>query len=134
MDVQSRMEAKKQVRKRYLDLMNQAKTMEEILNVQSAVNSIQEEIEVAAGRSNYLQSASRMSTIQLRYFEQLRDEQPEQKDDQNLFKHKIAQAFYTGWRLLADICILLAYLWPVWLLLGTGIFIYQRKKAKQRTG
>jgi len=43
-DTRSRLEAKKQVRLRYLDLLKQAKNMEEILNVQSEINGIQEEI------------------------------------------------------------------------------------------
>ncbi|MEI9912459.1 MAG: DUF4349 domain-containing protein [Bacteroidota bacterium] len=47
-DTKSRMEAKRQVRQRYMDLLGQAKNMEEILNVQSEINGIQEEIESAA--------------------------------------------------------------------------------------
>jgi hypothetical protein len=43
-DGKSRLEAKKQVRLRYLDLLKQAKNMEEILTVQKEINDIQEEI------------------------------------------------------------------------------------------
>src|SRR5690606_17809340 len=37
-DVRSRLEAKKQVRLRYMELLNQAKKMEDVLNVQSEIN------------------------------------------------------------------------------------------------
>jgi len=49
-DTRSRIEAKKQVRLRYMDLLKQAKNMEEILNVQSQINGIQEQIESGEGR------------------------------------------------------------------------------------
>ena len=64
-DTRSRLEAKKQVRLRYLDLLKQAKNMEEILSVQSEINGIQEQIESAAGRMEYLQHSSSFSTIHL---------------------------------------------------------------------
>ena len=53
-DTRSRMEAKRQVRLRYLDLLKQARNMEEILQVQNVINEIQVEIESAAGRVNSL--------------------------------------------------------------------------------
>ncbi|HXB43048.1 MAG TPA: DUF4349 domain-containing protein, partial [Puia sp.] len=49
-DTKSRIEAKKEVRLRYLDLLKQAKNMKEILEVQAEINEIQEQLESAAGR------------------------------------------------------------------------------------
>ena len=70
-DTRSRLEAKKQVRLRYLDLLKQAKNMEEILSVQSEINDIQEQIESAAGRIEYLQHSSSFSTIHLTFYQVL---------------------------------------------------------------
>jgi len=70
-DTRSRLEAKKQVRLRYLDLLKQAKNMEEVLSVQSEINDIQEQIESAAGRMEYLQHSSSFSTIHLTFFQVL---------------------------------------------------------------
>ncbi len=69
-DTQSRLEAKKRVRDRYLDLLKQAKNMKEILEVQNEVNGIQENIEAGAGRIGYLSHASAFSTINesIKYF------------------------------------------------------------------
>jgi hypothetical protein len=49
-DTRSRMEAKKQMRDRYLELLKQARNMKEILEVQQVINSIQEDIESGSGR------------------------------------------------------------------------------------
>jgi hypothetical protein len=67
-DTKSRIETKKQVRDRYLDLLKQARNMKEILEVQREINTIQEELESAAGRVNYLTHQSAYSTIRLGYY------------------------------------------------------------------
>lgn len=69
MDTRSRLEAKKQVRQRYMDLLKQARNMEEILQVQGLINDIQVEIESAAGRVNYLNHAFAFSSVQLTFFQ-----------------------------------------------------------------
>src|SRR5689334_188119 len=53
-DTKSRIETKKEVRMRYLDLLKEAKNMKDILSVQAEINNIQGEMEAAAGRLNYL--------------------------------------------------------------------------------
>src|SRR5688500_9073055 len=62
-DTRSRMEAKKRVRERYMDLLKQANKMNDILEVEKEINGIQQEIEAAAGRINYLSHASAYSSI-----------------------------------------------------------------------
>ena len=63
-DTRARLEAKRQVRLRYLDLLKQAKNMEEILQVQNEIDDIQENMEAAAGRVSYLTYSAAFSTIQ----------------------------------------------------------------------
>lgn len=55
-------------RHQYIDMLGHAKNMEEILNVQSEINGIQEEIESATGRIEYQRHSSVFSTITLTYF------------------------------------------------------------------
>ncbi|HET9826268.1 MAG TPA: DUF4349 domain-containing protein [Chitinophagaceae bacterium] len=43
--------------------------MQDILNVQNEINGIQEDIEAAAGRIEYLSHSSSYSTINLTYFQ-----------------------------------------------------------------
>ena len=52
-DTRARMEAKKQMRDRYLALLKQARNMKEILEVQTEINTIQEDIESASGRVGF---------------------------------------------------------------------------------
>jgi hypothetical protein len=73
-DGQARLIAKRKVRERYLDLLKQAKNMEEILVVQKEINGLQENIEAVSGQVNLLQHSSALSTIHLTYYERLQEE------------------------------------------------------------
>ncbi|MEQ1677059.1 MAG: DUF4349 domain-containing protein, partial [Chitinophagaceae bacterium] len=125
----SRIEAKKQVRQRYMDLMNQAKNMEEILNVQSEINSIQEEIEAATGRITYLGHSSTFSTITLTYYQVLNSSAVESKDP--TFGSKIGAAFKTGWGWITDLFVGLVSIWPLLLLIFILVIIYKRTKTSK---
>ena len=128
-DTKSRMEAKKQVRLRYMDLLKQAKNMEEILSVQSEINGIQEEIESATGRIEYLGHSSTFSTIHLTYYQILNSSA---KDTNNpSFGTKLSSAFKTGWSWIGDLFVGLVSIWPLFLLIFTGVIIYKRTKLQK---
>jgi hypothetical protein len=123
-DTRSRMEAKRQVRLRYMELLNQAKTMEDILKVQDEINQVQEQIELGAGRVNYLHHASAYSTIQLTIFQVLNPAAEEPKDPS--FATRIWYAFEKGWSFIKNIMIALITIWPL-LLAAFGIWLIVRK-------
>ena len=126
-DTKSRMEAKKQVRFRYMDLLKQAKTMEEILSVQSEINGIQEEIESAAGRIEYLGHSSVFSTINLTYYQILN--LSAKNTDTPSFGTKLSSAFKTGWSWVGDLFVGLVSIWPLFLLGFTAFIIYKRTES-----
>jgi hypothetical protein len=118
-DVKSRMEAKKNVRQRYMDLLRQANKMSDVLQVEKEINSIQEDIEAAAGRIDYLSHASAYSTIRLTFFQVLNSS--EQPDADPSFFAKVRDAFKTGAGWAADVFVALVSIWPLWVGL---LFIY----------
>jgi hypothetical protein len=131
-DGKSRLETKRQVRLKYLDLLKQAKNMEEIIKVQSEVNSIQEEIEMAAGRINALNTTSAMSTIHFNYA-QILDPTALKKDVQSdNFLTKLKSSFSNGWYWIAEIFIAIISIWPL-LLLGIVCFYYFKRKPVVKT-
>ena len=129
-DTRSRLEAKKQVRLRYLDLLKQAKNMEEILRVQSEINGIQEQIESAAGRMEYLQHSSSFSTIHLTYYQVLNEAAID--PDKPSFATRITNAFQFGWNWIGELSIGLISLWPI-LLLIFGVIIFYKRSKRPRT-
>ena len=124
-DSKSRLEAKKQVRLRYLELLRQAKNMSEILEVQKEINEIQEEIEMVTGRINYLGHSSAMSTIHFTYYQELK---PGIDNEEPGFINKFKTAIVNGWYWIGEIVIAFAAIWPVLLFLA-GLIYFIRKKA-----
>jgi len=129
-DTKSRLEAKKQVRLRYLDLLKQAKNMEEILQVQTEINDIQEEIESAAGRINYLSNASAMSTINLTYYQVL--DATVQNPDEESFWQKTKEAFASGWDGVREVLVGIFYIWPLILLALLVAWFVKRNFRKKK--
>jgi len=128
-DTKARLEAKKQVRDRYLDLLKQAKTMKDILDVQEQVNTIQEDIESATGRVDYLVHSAAYSTVNIKYYQFLNG--VTEKDIEPTFINKIAEAFKTGWQIIMNIILFCISVWP---LVAAGVFLvfyFKRNNAKR---
>lgn len=128
-DMRSRIEAKRQVRSRYMDLLNQAKNMEDILRVQSVINEVQEQIESATGRVEYLGHASVFSTIHLTFYQVLNATAPE--TDKPTFGLKISEAFKNGSNWFGDVFVGLVSVWPLFLIIITAIIIYKRSNIRK---
>ena len=118
-DTKSRLEAKKQMRIKYLEFLKQSKNMEEVLQVQNEVNGIQEEIESAAGRVEYLSHQSSYSTINLTFYQPINGYKP--TDGAPSFFTRVTTAFRTGAGWIADLFVGLISIWP---LLLVAIVIY----------
>lgn len=123
------MQAKIAVRDKYLQLLKQAKNMNEILQVQNEINDIQEDIEAANGRINYLQHSSAYSTINLSYYQYINGSTS--KDEKPNFFIKMTDAFSTGTLFISNLILFLISIWPL-LIGGTATLIYiKRSKLKK---
>ena len=129
-DTKSRLEAKKQMRLKYLEFLKQSKNMEEVLQVQGEVNNIQEEIESAAGRVEFLSHQSAFSTINLTFFQPLAGYKP--ADDSPSFLTRISNAFKTGGAWIAELFIGLISIWPLLLIILGGYFVWKKIKNSRK--
>lgn len=123
-DTKARMQAKIAVRDKYLQLLKQAKNMNEILQVQNEINDIQEDIEAANGRINYLQHSSAYSTINLSYYQYINGSTS--KDEKPNFFIKMTDAFSTGTLFISNLILFLISIWPL-LIGGTATLIYIKR-------
>jgi hypothetical protein len=130
-DTRSRTEAKRQIRLRYLELLKQAKNMEDILKVQEEINNIQEEIEAGAGRVSYLTHNAAYSTIQLTFYEILNASAD--RDVEPGFGQRVLNALGNGMDWVGEMLVVVLTLWPLWLLLGGVWWGFRKWKAKPKT-
>jgi len=128
-DITSRLRSKREVEKRYLEILRQAKTIKDILSVEEKIRVIQEKIESAQGRLNYLNDRVSRSTIHVDIYQNLDYTVP--PTERRGFWSKMGRAFESGWNGILNAIVFLGYLWPLLLLLmALGWFWMTRRKRR----
>lgn len=128
-DTKARMEAKKQVRLQYLELLKQAKNIKDILEIQKEINNIQEDIEAAASRVNYLTHSAAYSTINLTYYEYNTNLSNNYNGG---FIFKVKNAFINSIKLFEQLILAAINIWPI--IIGIVVVLWAwRKKKKSKT-
>lgn len=126
-DIKSRLASRKQVLNKYIEFLKQAKNMDEVLQVQNEINEIQENIESAAGRSEYLSHSAAFSTINLTYYQLING--VTSSDNSSSFFYKLKDAFKKGLNWIGDVTIAFASVWPLGLLALCVLLVYKRMKS-----
>lgn len=122
-DIQARLKTKRETEERYREIMKQAKTIREVLEVESYLKSVREEIESAEGRLKYLSDKVSYSTLTLTVSQNA--DNPYEPG----FGSKAGNAFSAGWEILKGIVIGFFFLWPLWFIAGITLLIIFRKKV-----
>ena len=123
-DSKSRLETKKEVRDRYLELLRQAHSMKDILAVQNEINDIQEDMDQASGRIAWLGHSAAYSTINLKFYQVLAPGAPTETSPG--FFHRLSEALGDGWDGLSVFVIGLFRLWPMLIGLGGIVYLVRR--------
>lgn len=133
LDLESRLQTKRDVRDRYIDILrNRAQKVEDILNAEDKIRVITEEIEAKEGRLRYLRDQVSLSTLTLELYEtvEYRSTGPTVKRG---FGSKFLDSLAFGGQMVQDILLGLVSIWPL-LILGVFVFFGVRRwrKRKQR--
>jgi len=124
-DTRARIEARKEMRLKYLEFLKQSKNMTEALQVQNEINNLQEEIESATARIESLSQQAAYSTVLLTYYN---GGYPIYGNTPNTpFFSRVLVSFKTGAAYFGDIIIGLIGLWPIWTL-SILLFLVVRKR------
>jgi len=127
-DIETRLKNKREVENRYRELLSQAKTIKDILEVEENLRVIREEIESRQGRLNYLQNQVAYSTLTIDYYEVI--ERPSDIPGQS-FLSKLKESLEDGWQGFVTFLLFLLRLWPFLILLTAGIVLFRRlRKAR----
>ena len=127
-DLEIRLRNKKEVEKKYLEILAKAKTIKEILEVENQIRVIREEIEAKEGRLKYLRNQVAYSTIHLNYYQ---ENWVSAKAPGFSFWQRIGDGLSGGWDLLLGFVVGMSYAWPFLLILA-GIFFWVRWYLKKR--
>jgi hypothetical protein len=127
-DVEARLKTNKEVERRYLEILDKATTVQDILLVEQQLKIIREEIEAKEGRLKYLQSQVSLSTLNLEIHQDLASK-PGFK-----FFSKLADAIKGGWKGLLNLVVGLIYIWPIVLVCVIIIFWLIRRRRRKKSG
>lgn len=123
-DVETRLATKKELEARYRDLLKQAKTVKDIIEVETQLNNVRGEIESMEGRLKYLTSQVSFSTLSISYYEAVSGNYG--------FGYRFMNSFGEGWRALLDFVIGLFAAWPFVIMIGLGIWLFIRWRRNRR--
>ncbi len=129
-DISARMAAKKDVENRYRELLKQAKSTAEILEIEDKIGLVRSEIESAQGRLKYLSNQVQYSTIDVVWYEPSTIAMPEDS-----FGSRILNGLAWGWNAVLTVLVIIVSIWPflvfavsVIILLPRLIRFFKRKK------
>jgi hypothetical protein len=123
-DTEARLKTKKELEIRFREILKQAKTVEEILSIESQLSNVRTEIESAEGKLNYLKSQISMSTLTITYYEVIGTDFG--------FGSKFGQSLRQGWDNLLLFLIGLVSIWPFVLVIVGGVFWFWRRRKNKK--
>lgn len=128
-DVEARLKAKRVLEKRYFELLGKATKVSEMLEIESSLSSVREEIEAKEGRLKYLQSQVAMSTVQL---EMYTNNALESGATASYFG-KMGNALKSGFNNIATFFLGMLHVWPFILIFVVGFFFLRRRFRRKTT-
>lgn len=122
-DIEARLRTKKDLERRYLELLKKATRVEELVAIEKEIGTLRGEIESIEGRLKYLNNQVNMSTLTIDFY---------QLTGSTLnFSSKLGNAIVSGWRLLLAFLVGLVNLWPFLLIMTITLFVFIRVRRKR---
>ncbi len=123
-DTEARLKTKKELEARYREILRQAQSVNDILSVESQLNTVRGEIESMEGRLKYLSSQVSFSTLNLSFYQSLSTDFG--------FAGRLGDGLKNGWTNLLSFFIGLVNIWPFLILIGAGIWLFVRWRKKRK--
>ncbi|MCT1531060.1 DUF4349 domain-containing protein [Sphingobacterium daejeonense] len=129
-DLQSRLKSKRAYLERYQAMVSSAKNVKELLEIQEQIRQLQEDIDSNEATYRNLSNQINYSTLTVNLFEY----QANLPMGSNSFWVQIKESINFGWNIIENLILGIIGLWPVWIILGTLIFVIKKviKKRKQK--
>lgn len=129
-DLEIRLENKRSYLKRYNELLNQAMTVKDILEIQERIRALEEEIESTTGRLRYLSDLVDYSTLELTITRQ-KDftYSPANRDG---FFERLKQSVSKGWFGIVDSLLFAIKIWPLWVVLALIITLWKKLSKRKK--
>lgn len=128
-DIKTRLETRRKVEQRYVELLGKARNMEEILQVEQQLKQVREEIESAEGMIRLWNDQVAYSTLVLEVYQTLDySYQPPSKPG---FWNRLFKGILEGWDILQNLVVGIVTLWPVFLLVFVLVWLFYKWRRRR---
>ncbi len=124
-DVEARLRTKKELENRLLELLKQAKTVSEILEIETQLGTLRSDIESIEGRMKYLGNQVSFSTLSLTFYQEV--------PKTTAFGRQFSEGIRNGWQNLVWFFVGLVNIWP-FVLIVAGIVLWLRIYRRRKSG
>lgn len=131
-DLESRLKTKREVEQRYAEILRKkAGTITELLEAEQKIGELHEEIEATVSRINYLKEQVSYSTISLEFYQTI--QQQIAQEDTGSSGKDFKEALSSGWNGMVAFVLVLAYVWPLLLVMIIAGVVYWFKRRRALT-
>lgn len=129
-DLETRLANKEKYMTRYHDLLNNAKSIKDVLELQEKIRVLEEEIESTKGKLNYLNDQVNYSTIMLTISQKkVYSFESKQRND---FWNDLKYGFINGWYNFVGFIVFLVNIWLFILLISIAAFFWIRFRKRKK--
>jgi len=123
-DAEARLKTKRELENRYREILKQAKTVEEIVSIESQIANVRAEIESMEGRLKYLSNQVAFSTLDVTYYETIGTDFG--------FASRFVDSLKDGWDNLLVFIIFTMKLWPFAMGIFALGFWWWKKRSRRK--
>lgn len=123
LDIEMRLENKREYLIRYKELLSKAITVKDILSIESEIRVLEEEIESSEGRLRYLSDQVAYSTLDLNLFKEIEQVVPKQ----DKFFKRVKTALQKGWFSAVAFILWIIRIWPFAILITVLVVFFNRR-------
>lgn len=126
-DLTSRLKTKRKLEERYLQILQKATKISEILEIEKQISAIREEIEAKEGQLKYLESRVSESTVTIEFYKTI----AQKEGIKTSYGSKLWTAIQSGFFSLSEFLISIISLWP-FIILFCVLAYFIRKRFKRK--
>ena len=123
LDVSARLTTKRALETRYLELLERATTVADLLAIEQQIGELRTEIEQVEGRLNYLKNQVALATLTVQFYET--------HQAGSAFGTRLVDGLSDGWQLLLNFFVLLVNVWPFVLIALLFLWWWRRRRSRR---
>jgi hypothetical protein len=133
-DLVSEIKSKEAALEQYRVLLKRANKISEIIEIQTKIDNLQNDIDIMNGRRINIDRKVAYSVVDIDLII-VKKEVAKDDDDDNTpsFGSELLDSLSDGWAIIKFLVVFLLRLWPFFIIGGAGYFIYKKRKGESKT-